>query len=94
MTKKKTDIADRLNEEELIRRMEEGQNTCEEGGEESMEVQTLLQGVRYAAHTLQLAILDALDEPGITIIAKARVVCKVLRSQTFMAAVAHLHEVV
>jgi hypothetical protein len=35
-----------------------------EGGEESMEVQTLLQGVRCADHTLQLAILDALDEPG------------------------------
>lgn len=82
-----TDIADRLNEEELIRRMEEGQNTCEEGEEESMEVQTLLQGVRCAAHTLQLAILDALDEPGITIISKTRVVCKVLRSQTFMAAI-------
>ncbi|KZR96122.1 Uncharacterized protein APZ42_009715, partial [Daphnia magna] len=82
-----TDIADRLNEEELIRRMEEGQNACKEGGEESMEVQTLLQGVRCSAHTLQLAILDALDEPGITIIAKARAVCKVLRSQTFMAAI-------
>ncbi|KZS04144.1 Zinc finger BED domain-containing-like protein [Daphnia magna] len=82
-----TDIADRLNEEELIRRMKEGQNACEEGGEESMEVRTLLQGVRCSAHTLQLAILDALDEPGITIIAKARAVCKVLRSQTFMAAI-------
>lgn len=67
------DIADRLNEEELIRRMEKGQNACKEGGEESMEVPTLLQGVRYAGHTLKLTILDALDEPGVTIIAKARV---------------------
>jgi hypothetical protein len=50
-------------------------------------VQILLQGLRCATHTLQITILDALDEPGITIIAKARVVCKVFRSQTFMAAI-------
>ncbi len=57
-----------------------------------MDVQTLLQGVRCAAHTLQLAILDALDEPDIAIIAKARVDCNVLRSQSFKAAsqVAHI----
>jgi hypothetical protein len=35
----------------------------------------MLQGVRCAVQILQLTILDALDEPGITIIAKARVVC-------------------
>ncbi len=52
-----TDIADRLNEEKLIRPMEEGQNAWEEGGEESMGVQTLLQDVRCAAHILQLATL-------------------------------------
>ncbi|KAK4003810.1 hypothetical protein OUZ56_005562 [Daphnia magna] len=46
-----TDIADRLNEEELIRRMKEGQNACEEGGEESMEVRTLLQGVLLCSHS-------------------------------------------
>ncbi len=68
-----TDIADRLNEEELIRRMEKEQNACKEGGEESMEVPTLLQGVRCAAHTIKLTILDALDEPGETIIVKAKV---------------------
>ncbi|EFX80196.1 hypothetical protein DAPPUDRAFT_318888 [Daphnia pulex] len=55
--------------------------------EESMDVQTLLQGVRCAAHTLQLAILDALEEPDIAIIAKVRVACKVLRSQSFKAAI-------
>jgi hypothetical protein len=51
-------------------------------------VQTMLQGVRCAVQILQLTIVDALDEPGITIIAKARVVCKVLRSKTFMATLA------
>jgi hypothetical protein len=67
--------------------MEEGQNVCDEGGEENADFQNMLQGVRCAAHTLQLAILDALAEPGITVIAKARAVCKTLRSQTFMAAI-------
>jgi hypothetical protein len=33
----------------------------------------MLQGVRCAVQILQLTILDALDEPGITIISKARV---------------------
>jgi bifunctional polynucleotide phosphatase/kinase len=82
-----SDYNDRLLEEELIRRMEEGQNVSDEGGEESAELQNMLQGVRCAAHTLQLAILDALAEPGIAVIAKARAVCKTLRSQTFMAAI-------
>jgi hypothetical protein len=74
-----SDYNDRLLEEELIRRMEEGQNVSDEGGEESAELQNMLQGVRCAAHTLQLAILDALAEPGIAVIAKARAVCRDLK---------------
>ena len=82
-----SDYADRLHEEELIRRVKEGQNVCDERGEESANFQNILQSVRCAAHTLQRAILDALADPGTTVIAKARAVCKTLRSQTFMAAI-------
>ena len=89
--KEESDYSDRLHEEELIRRMEEGQNVCDEGGKKSVDFQNMLQGVRCAAHTIQLAIqlaiLDALAEPGITVTAKARAVCKTLRGQTFMAAI-------
>ncbi len=55
-----SDYANRLHEEELIRRMEEGQNVCEERGEESVDFQNMLKGVRCAAHTLQLALLFSL----------------------------------
>ena len=36
-----SDYADRLQEKELIRRMEEGQNVSDEGGEESKDFQNM-----------------------------------------------------